>query len=266
MDDLTLARTTLRQNLDELETINTWLGGYEPVLDALARLRPACRAAAPCAWPTWAAAAATPFGTWPAGRAKTASAVELDGHRRQPVYAGLRGGQKPGLPRNQLTSNSTFSRRNFSGAALRCAHVQLVLPPLHATTSWWALLRQWRPAGAGGGRSSTTCTGTGWPTTASGGSRGCWAASYLVRHDAPLSVARRVPAAGLGGKLLARAGITHYELRWRWAFRWQDFGVGGPVAESKPSASFHHGISPTSRAATRNVLAWASTMSLMRSE
>ena len=40
MDDLTLATDALRQNLDELETINTWLGGYAPVLNALARLRP----------------------------------------------------------------------------------------------------------------------------------------------------------------------------------------------------------------------------------
>jgi len=39
MDDLTLATDELRQNLDELETINTWLGGYRPVLAALARLR-----------------------------------------------------------------------------------------------------------------------------------------------------------------------------------------------------------------------------------
>jgi hypothetical protein len=40
MDDLALATEELRQNLDELETINTWLGGYRPVLAALARLRP----------------------------------------------------------------------------------------------------------------------------------------------------------------------------------------------------------------------------------
>ncbi|UOQ78765.1 hypothetical protein MUN84_09640 [Hymenobacter sp. 5516J-16] len=52
MDDLSLATEELRQNLDELETINTWLGGYAPVLNALARLRPHFPQAAPCAWPT----------------------------------------------------------------------------------------------------------------------------------------------------------------------------------------------------------------------
>ena len=40
MDDLTLASDALRQNLDELVNINTWLGGYQPVINALARLRP----------------------------------------------------------------------------------------------------------------------------------------------------------------------------------------------------------------------------------
>ena len=44
--------------------------------------------------------------------------------------------------------------------------------------------------------------------------------SYLVRHDAPLSVARAFRRADWVA-LLARAGITQYELRWRWAFRWQ---------------------------------------------
>ena len=44
--------------------------------------------------------------------------------------------------------------------------------------------------------------------------------SYLVRHDAPMSVARAFRRADWVA-LLARAGITAYELRWRWAFRWQ---------------------------------------------
>jgi 2-polyprenyl-3-methyl-5-hydroxy-6-metoxy-1,4-benzoquinol methylase len=43
--------------------------------------------------------------------------------------------------------------------------------------------------------------------------------SYLVKHDAPLSVLR-----GFSGQdwkaALAAARITHYSLRWHWAFRW----------------------------------------------
>ena len=53
----------------------------------------------------------------------------------------------------------------------------------------------------------------GWLTRLLGGSR-------LVRHDAPLSVARAFTRPELH-RLLAAAGITRYRLRWRWAFRWQ---------------------------------------------
>jgi 2-polyprenyl-3-methyl-5-hydroxy-6-metoxy-1,4-benzoquinol methylase len=44
--------------------------------------------------------------------------------------------------------------------------------------------------------------------------------SYLVQHDAPLSVARAFRREDWV-ELLERAGIARYELRWRWAFRWQ---------------------------------------------
>jgi 2-polyprenyl-3-methyl-5-hydroxy-6-metoxy-1,4-benzoquinol methylase len=44
--------------------------------------------------------------------------------------------------------------------------------------------------------------------------------SYLVQHDAPLSVARAFRRKDWV-YLLERAGIARYELRWRWAFRWQ---------------------------------------------
>jgi hypothetical protein len=43
--------------------------------------------------------------------------------------------------------------------------------------------------------------------------------SYLVKNDAPLSVLR-----GFSRKewenLLTKAGIKHYKIRWKWAFRW----------------------------------------------
>jgi 2-polyprenyl-3-methyl-5-hydroxy-6-metoxy-1,4-benzoquinol methylase len=42
----------------------------------------------------------------------------------------------------------------------------------------------------------------------------------MMRHDGPLSVKRSFKKAELV-KLLARAGITHYKIEWKWAFRWQ---------------------------------------------
>jgi SAM-dependent methyltransferase len=44
--------------------------------------------------------------------------------------------------------------------------------------------------------------------------------SYLVRYDAPLSVARAFTRADWV-RLLTAAGIREYSLRWCWAWRWQ---------------------------------------------
>ncbi|MBX2895349.1 MAG: methyltransferase domain-containing protein [Cyclobacteriaceae bacterium] len=44
--------------------------------------------------------------------------------------------------------------------------------------------------------------------------------SEMVKYDAPLSVLRAFKKSDLE-KILNGAGIKHYTLRWRWAFRWQ---------------------------------------------
>ncbi|WP_246853647.1 methyltransferase domain-containing protein [Rufibacter aurantiacus] len=54
--------------------------------------------------------------------------------------------------------------------------------------------------------------------------------SYLVKHDAPLSVLRAFSRADWQ-RTLAKAGIESYRLRWRWAFRWQI--LFGPIAEKR---------------------------------
>lgn len=44
--------------------------------------------------------------------------------------------------------------------------------------------------------------------------------SPMVKYDAPLSVARGFRKAELQ-EILRKAGIEHYQLKWKWAFRWQ---------------------------------------------
>jgi 2-polyprenyl-3-methyl-5-hydroxy-6-metoxy-1,4-benzoquinol methylase len=44
--------------------------------------------------------------------------------------------------------------------------------------------------------------------------------SSMVKYDAPLSVLRGFTKRELR-KILSRAGITKYHIRWKWAFRWQ---------------------------------------------
>ena len=44
--------------------------------------------------------------------------------------------------------------------------------------------------------------------------------SDMVRHDAPVSVARAFSKEELVD-IIERAGFKHYVIRWKWAFRWQ---------------------------------------------
>ena len=44
--------------------------------------------------------------------------------------------------------------------------------------------------------------------------------SSMVKHDAPQSVLRAFKKIELS-EIMRRAGILHYRIRWRWAFRWQ---------------------------------------------
>jgi 2-polyprenyl-3-methyl-5-hydroxy-6-metoxy-1,4-benzoquinol methylase len=44
--------------------------------------------------------------------------------------------------------------------------------------------------------------------------------SFMVKHDAPLSVARAFSKEELID-ILEKAGFRHYTIRWKWAFRWQ---------------------------------------------
>jgi 2-polyprenyl-3-methyl-5-hydroxy-6-metoxy-1,4-benzoquinol methylase len=46
-----------------------------------------------------------------------------------------------------------------------------------------------------------------------------WSNSYLVKKDAPLSVLRGFTRKDWK-KLMHRAGISRYSLQWKWAFRW----------------------------------------------
>ncbi len=44
--------------------------------------------------------------------------------------------------------------------------------------------------------------------------------SPMVKHDAPLSVLRSFKKSDWQA-ILSRAGLSHYKIKWKWAFRWQ---------------------------------------------
>ncbi|GAB2850194.1 class I SAM-dependent methyltransferase [Hymenobacter ruber] len=217
MDDLTLANDALRQNLDELETINTWLGGYEPVLNALQRLKIGFPASRPLRLADLGSGGGDTLRHVARWARKNGVCVELtgiDANAFMLEYATAKSQEYPEISYRQLDIFSPeFQAQPYDvlTCSLFCHHFtdeELV-----------ALLRQWQQQ-AGVAviindlhRHWLAYHSIKWLTRLLGG-------SYLVRHDAPLSVARAFRRQDWVA-LLARAGITRYELRWRWAFRWQ---------------------------------------------
>lgn len=230
MDDLTLASDDLRRNLDELEVINTWLGGYQPVLNALARLRPRFPAGRPLRVADLGSGGGDTLrhvARWARQRGVAVELVGIDANPFMLDYA-----------RAKSTDYAEISYRQFDifSPAFRAQPYDVLTCSLfchHFTDDeLGALLRQW----ARQARVAVVINdlhrhwlayGSIWALTRLLGG------SYLVRHDAPLSVARAFRRADWV-RLLARAGLARYELRWRWAFRWQLViwpaeGAGGAI-------------------------------------
>jgi SAM-dependent methyltransferase len=217
MDDLTLATDELRQNLDELETINTWLGGYRPVLAALARLRKNFPAGRPLRLADLGSGGGDTLrhvARWARRQGVPLAAEGIDANDFMLAYAADKSEAYPEISYRQLDIFAPeFAARPYDvlTASLFCHHftdAELV-----------DLLRGWhRQAGLAVvindlHRHPLAYYSIKYLTKLLGGSR-------LVQHDAPLSVARAFSRADWV-RLLAAAGVSRYELRWCWAFRWQ---------------------------------------------
>jgi|SRR6476661_1541308 len=217
MDDLTLASDALRQNLDELETINTWLGGYAPVLNALDRLRPRFHSGRPLRIADLGSGGGDTLRHIARWARRQHLRVELTGIDANAFMLEYASGKSQGFPEISYRQFDIFSPE------FQAEHYDIVTCSLfchHFTDEELVkLLQAWQ-------RQATVAVvindlhrhwlayhSIKWLTRLFRG-------SYLVQHDAPLSVARAFRRADWE-KLLRQAGISRYELRWRWAFRWQ---------------------------------------------
>lgn len=217
MDDLHLATDELRQNLDELETINTWLGGYRPVLAALARLRPRWPAGRPLRLADLGSGGGDTLrqvARWARRQHQPIALVGIDANAFMLAYAAAKSRAYPEISYQQLDIFGTeFAAQPYDvlTASLFCHHfadAELVL-----------LLRRWQQQA--GVAVIINDLHRHWLAYHSIRLLTKWLrGSRLVQHDAPLSVARAFSRADWR-RLLAMAGITGYSLRWCWAFRWQ---------------------------------------------
>jgi len=217
MDDLTLGTDEMRRTLDELATINRWLGGYQPVLAALDALRPRFPTGRPLRLADLGSGGGDTLrhvARWARARGVPVELTGIDANAFMRAYAGERSTDYPEISYLQADIFAEdFARQPYDilTASLFCHHftdaeltglfgrwqrqagLAVVINDLHrhplAYAGIWLLTRLF-----GAGR--------------------------LVRHDGPLSVARAFVRADWE-RLLAAAGITRYRVRWRWAFRWQ---------------------------------------------
>lgn len=214
MDDLNLATDELRQNLEELEVVNRWLGGYSPVLDALEK--------------NWNKAKKITIADIGSGGGDTLRVIAAWAKRKKLDFEGV------GIDANSFMidfsrekstqfSEITFEKidifdekfkeKNFDFVicSLFCHHfsdddlvkmfkqlnqqanICLIINDLHR--NWLAYY------------------GIYILTRVLNGSR-------LVKNDAPLSVKRAFRYNDLKN-IAIKANILNYKIRWRWAFRWQ---------------------------------------------
>ncbi|MCB2376489.1 methyltransferase domain-containing protein [Hymenobacter sp. BT635] len=217
MDDLSLASDALRQNLDELETINTWLGGYRVVLDGLSRLRsrfPAGRALRLADLGSGGGDTLRHIAAWARRKSVPVELVGIDANAFMIAYAAEKAASFPEI---------SFAQQDIFSAEFRRQHFDIITCSLfchHFSSEALALLLRQLKAQAQIGviindlhRQPLAYYSIKWLTRLFRG-------SYLVQNDAPLSVARAFTRREWQ-QILAAAGIEQYTLRWCWAFRWQ---------------------------------------------
>ncbi|RTQ49792.1 methyltransferase domain-containing protein [Hymenobacter gummosus] len=215
MDDLTLASDALRRNLDELEIINTRLGGYSVVTQALGRL--VGRRQRPLQVLDVGSGGGDTLrylARWARRRRLPVELVGVDANAFMVEYAAGRSREYAEISFEQqdiFSADFAARRPDVITSSLFCHHFtdeQLV-----------QMLRQWQRQARVAvvvndlHRHPLAYHSIRWLTRLLGG-------SHLVQHDAPLSVLRAFRRRDWQ-RLLRQAGIGRYRLRWRWAFRWQ---------------------------------------------
>ena len=218
MDNLQLSNEALRQNLDELETINTWLGGYKVVLNALDFLKPELENSST---PITVADLGCGGGDTLRQMAKwfremqiRASLTGIDANNFMLEYATPKARNLPEITFQQLDIFSEdFKKQRYDilVCSLFCHHfpdqsLTQLLKQIYAQANIGVIINDLHrhPLAYYSIKALTQF----------------FSKSYLVKNDAPLSVLRAFRRNELE-EILKAAGIKSYRLKWQWAFRFQ---------------------------------------------
>jgi SAM-dependent methyltransferase len=216
MDDHSLSNDALRQNLDELELINTLLGGYAPLSNALEQLVQRVGVSSFRILDAGSGGGDTLryLARW---AKRKGYSLELEGLDVNPFMLEYARQKALHYPQISFSKADVFSetiaqkQADVLTASLFCHHFS----DEDLVTLFRNWYRQVRYAFIINDlhRHPLAYYSIYWLTRLGKG-------SYLVQHDAPLSVLRAFKRRELQ-VLLHKAGITNYQIRWCWAFRYQ---------------------------------------------
>ncbi len=229
MDDLTLASEDLRRNLEELEFINVWLGGHDVVRNGLQQI-----IRHPFSGPfsekklkiadlgSGGGDTLRMVARWARQNQLSVELVGVDANAFMLQYSTSLSQDYPEISYRQYdVFSEEFAREKFD--------IVICSLFLHhftdrALASLLAQLRQQV-------RLAVLINDIHRHPLAYYSIKGftqVFSRSYLVKNDAPLSVLRSFTRSDWQ-RILAKAGISTYQIKWKWAFRWQI--VFGPISE-----------------------------------
>lgn len=209
MDDLTVKGSVVDQTLQELDLINAWLGGNQITLRIVKKEIQANMQVVDVG--CGSGRMLQKVHAWCRKRNIPVELTGIDANPHIIKYA-----------RKNQSSDIHFETTNIFDLSFSSRRFDIILATLFlhhfAHDSLVTLLAQWKQQASviiinDLHRHPLAYYSIKWLTR-------LFSKSSMVRYDAPLSVAR-----GFKRKewehILGEAGITNYQLRWRWAFRWE---------------------------------------------
>jgi len=214
MDQEGVSTVDTERALSEISTINKWLGGYTVILNALELIEWPHRGITIMDLGSGGGDTLRAIATWAAKKKKT---VRLIGVDRNPVMTRYAASCSQQFDNITYVTMSVFDadlldiKADITMNSLFCHHfdndelVQLIRV-MRQIASHSVIIndidRHWLAY-----YSIKMLTAL-------------FSKTYLVKYDAPLSVARSLTGAEWKN-ILQQSGINHYSLRWMWAWRWQ---------------------------------------------
>jgi 2-polyprenyl-3-methyl-5-hydroxy-6-metoxy-1,4-benzoquinol methylase len=213
MDDFTLGHEIINPIMDELEVVNKLLGGYSVFFNAFSKLRLA-NGMIISDWGCGGGDSLRVLASWARKKKLNLKFVGVDATATAIEYARQKATDYPEI---DFIHTDVFSDK------LRPAQFDIVISSLFThhfeDENWIALIKKMLDC------SSYAVVVNDlhrhWFAYHSiGVITQIFSKSAMVKHDSKLSVLRGFTQQELI-TLLRKAGINHYQLKWKWAFRWQ---------------------------------------------